>query len=107
MYERRIDHARKAIAIAFLICGIGLVIAARQDDWHRYDARRTDLWSQAVAIFSFTLLACFVVTAGLVVERLIRLWNGRPLRASEVFLTGLLGLVACVVVIPAFCIGHV
>jgi hypothetical protein len=95
IYAKRVDAARKAVAIAFLVFGIGLVISAHGDDG-RKTLYRWDLgwWPWAVWFFAIGCHACLAATAALIVEALTRSWKRRGLTAFELSLVILIGILA-------------
>jgi len=80
MYEKRINTARIAVAVAMGVCGAGMVVCAnlRREGW-------------AVAFF-FGVAGCLIVTVGLAVEYLARSWlqhRGRGLAPYQFTLAGM------------------
>jgi hypothetical protein len=73
MYAARIDTARKAVAIAMAVCGIGAVVCIRQDDYLAGTLRyEPGIWRLGVWMFGAGVYACLVATSALVVEHLAR-----------------------------------
>ena len=72
MYAKRIDTARKAVAIAFAVCGVAYVVCVRRLEW--LEAMRWDLrlWPWGCAAFGMGLIVCLIATFSLTVEALMR-----------------------------------
>jgi hypothetical protein len=76
MYERRIDQARKAVAITAALCGAGLVVCANRTEHLQAIRREPGIWDWGTIAFGVALLACFATTGALVVEAMVRFfWN--------------------------------
>jgi hypothetical protein len=95
MYAKGSEYARKAVAVAFLICGIGLIVSARREEWlrtvHRWDI---GVWPFVRQFFELSLHACLAATTVLIVESLTRRWKRRALNFTELLFVAVFGLVA-------------
>ena len=102
-YLKFIDNARKVVALAMLVCGLGFVLCVQRDDYLRETLRGdSGMWGWGWQLFGIGICACVVAAAGLVMEYFVRSWKGRPLRRCEVLFAGLLGVGACVVIVVGF-----
>ena len=102
-YLKLIDRVKKGVAIGMAICGPGLVLCVRRDDYLRLTLRQeSGLWAWGVGVFGIGVLACLVATLALVVEHLAR---PAPLRFAmpSVFTRSLVILVT----VGAVCLGMV
>ena len=73
MYADRIDTARKAVAIAMAVCGAGLVVCVRQDDYLTGTLRcEPGIWRWGACTFGVGVSACSVATLALILEYLAR-----------------------------------
>jgi hypothetical protein len=73
MYANRIDVARKAVAIAMAVCGLGLVVCIRQDDYLTGTLRREPgMWRWGIWAFGIGVAACLTATFAFVIEYLAR-----------------------------------
>jgi hypothetical protein len=107
MYAKCIDNARKAVAIALVICGVAFVVCMRQDDYLRETLRRdSGPWGWAMLAFAIGICGCLLATAVLISESLFCLGKRRTLRPLESFGAGLLGVAACVVVVAGLVEWH-
>ena len=99
MYAKRIDTARKAVAIAFAVCGVAYVVCVRRLEW--LEAMRWDLrlWPWGCAAFGMGLIVCLIATFSLTVEALMRRWKDRPLTILELIQAGLIGIVALIILV--------
>ena len=92
-YEKRIDFARRTVAILFAICGVGLVISANRLDWWQGVMKRSPApWVVATSIFGFATQICVVATAALVIESLYRRLKRSPLTIIDFAITGTLAI---------------
>jgi hypothetical protein len=73
MYAHRIDVARKAVAIAMVVCSVGVVVCIRRDDYLTGTLKcEPGIWRSGANVFTYGILACLIATAALVVEYLAR-----------------------------------
>lgn len=96
MYFRRIDNARKAVAFAFAIFGLGFVICLNLG----YEG------SLAKA-FGIGICVCLMTTVALAIELLVRSWTGSPLTTYKLAIVSLLAVIVSVTAYPAFIAAHV
>ena len=82
---------RKAVAIAFGVCGAGAVVCEHRLEWLRAVRWNTGVWPIASAGFAIGMYFCLIVTSSLVAESVIRRWKGRPLKTFEFICAGMLG----------------
>jgi len=106
-YLNRIDNARKAVAIAMAVCGLGYVVCVNyvhENTWRSgYWGPKTWLW--AIQAFGAGSVVCLLVVVGLIGESLLRAWNGRPLTRWELLAVVPLGLLACIAPFAAIGFG--
>jgi hypothetical protein len=73
MSAHHIDVARKAVAIAMALCGVGMVVCVRQDDYLTGTLRQEPgIWRSCAYAFEIGVAASLVATFALVVEYLAR-----------------------------------
>jgi hypothetical protein len=73
MYVHRIDVARKAVAIAMAVCGVGLVVCVWRDDYLSGTLRlEPGIWRWGASAFGIGVYACLVAAFAFVVEYLAR-----------------------------------
>lgn len=76
MYEQRIDLLRRLVAIAFGVCGAGLVICAnRRAHLDPYSIQSAELWQRGAYLFGIGLIALFTITLLLVIEGIARFFS--------------------------------
>jgi hypothetical protein len=86
MYAKTIDVMRKAVAIAFLLCGAGLVVAARGHEWQMtVHPQAPGSWQSVAVGFWFGMLVCLAMAFVMFGEGVVRWWIGRPLKLKELF----------------------
>jgi hypothetical protein len=73
MYAHCTDVARKAVAIAMALCGVGMVICIRQDDYLTGTLeQQPGIWRWGAYAFEIGVAASLAATFALVVEYLAR-----------------------------------
>jgi hypothetical protein len=88
---------RKAVVVAFAICGIGYVACVRCVSQHTaasgfYDGPEEFIWGKW--LWEIGGVACLLIVAELVGEGLLRAWNRRPLTRWELLAAAPIGLLA-------------
>jgi hypothetical protein len=73
-YVKSIDNARKAVAIAMAVCGLGLVVSANR--LHELESpivgEEPRIWQWGCAMFGCGVVGCLIATLALVVEFMSR-----------------------------------
>jgi hypothetical protein len=98
-YLKLIDNARKVVAIAMAVCGIGLVVCVNRDDFLRLTLRReSEVWAWGCWVFGAGILVCLVGTFALIVEYLARPAKPTPFALRLAFVRALLTSVVVVAI---------
>jgi hypothetical protein len=91
VYEKRIDNARKAVAIAVLVCALGAVLGV-------------GLHSAALLwVCTIVAGACVVAVIGLAAEYLVRTWVLRPNRNLAPYQFTLAGIFMLTTAVAVIC----
>jgi hypothetical protein len=98
-YLKLIDTARKTVAVAMAVCGVGLVICVNREDYLRLTLRReSGIWTWGCWVFGIGVLACLTATLALIVEYLARPAKPRLFTLRSLFVRSLLIVIAVVAV---------
>jgi hypothetical protein len=73
LYLKIINNARKAVAIAMIVCGVGFIICFNRNDYLTETLRRgPGIWAWASMAFGIGVLICLIATLALIIEYLAR-----------------------------------
>lgn len=73
MYAKWMDKARIVVAVAMAICGVGLVVCVRKDDYLTGMLRlEPGIWQWGVSVFGIGICTCLITTLAIVIEHLAR-----------------------------------
>jgi hypothetical protein len=98
-YLKLIDSAKKAVAIAMAVCGVGLVICVNRDDYLRLTLRReSGIWAWGCWVFGIGVLVFLTVTLALIVEHLARPAKPKPFTLRSMLIRSLFILIIAVAV---------
>jgi hypothetical protein len=89
-YLRWIDRARKAVAVAMVICAVGFVVCARRGDYIREAlGRDPGLWTLGIQVLGIGILACLAATIALIIEHLARPAASKPFALRSMLIRSL------------------
>lgn len=98
-YMRRIDTARKAVAVAMAIFAVGVVVCVNRDDYLRLTLRgEPGIWTWGCWVFGIGVLACLTATLALILEYLARPAEPKPFTLRSMLIRSLSILAITVVV---------
>ena len=96
-YLRTVDCARKAVAIAMVIFGVGFGICVRRDDYLTGTSRQEPgIWAWGGKALGIGVLACLVAVLALIVEQLARPTDPKRIALRSLLIRALLITIAVV-----------